>query len=228
MLGYPAHFGQIECLKLVASPRFSDKRLGYLGIMLLLDENQEVLMLVTNSLKKCVIDSFGMTAYPQLIVLFAQRHEPFQHVRRRPGTLHFRQYLVGRNVSRSVQRDRKAARQQQYLHPEEGTFHPSFSAMASYPFVVLQAALCAIRVIRRVPELMDHFLEKAKSLLHDRNHGVLLAGVTLVNEMCEVDENVRGEFKKVRPLPLYHGVCAEPSMARNRRSHFWSSISNHS
>lgn len=55
MLGSAAHFGQIECLKLVASPRFSDKRLGYLGIMLLLDESQETLTLVTNSLKKWVI-----------------------------------------------------------------------------------------------------------------------------------------------------------------------------
>ena len=51
-LGERTHFGQIECLKLLASARFADKRLGYLGTMLLLDENQEVLTLVTNSLQK--------------------------------------------------------------------------------------------------------------------------------------------------------------------------------
>jgi len=51
MLGYPAHFGQIECLKLIVSPYYSDKRVGYLGLMLLLDEKQEVLMLSTNSLR---------------------------------------------------------------------------------------------------------------------------------------------------------------------------------
>lgn len=50
ILGEKTHFGQVECLKLLASPRFADKRLGYLATTLLLDENQEVLTLLTNSL----------------------------------------------------------------------------------------------------------------------------------------------------------------------------------
>jgi|NOAtaT_6_FD_contig_81_2470830_length_3090_multi_3_in_0_out_0_1 AP-1 complex subunit gamma-1 len=51
MLGYPTHFGQLECMKLIASPHFPEKRIGYLGLMLLLSEEADVLMLATNSLK---------------------------------------------------------------------------------------------------------------------------------------------------------------------------------
>ena len=49
MLGYPSHFGQMECLKLIAGSKFSEKRIGYLGLMLLMTETEETLMLVTNS-----------------------------------------------------------------------------------------------------------------------------------------------------------------------------------
>lgn len=51
MLGYPTHFGQMECLKLISAQTFPEKRIGYLGLTLLLTENTEVLTLVTNSLK---------------------------------------------------------------------------------------------------------------------------------------------------------------------------------
>ena len=49
MLGYPTHFGQLECLKLISSPTFPQKRVGYLGLTILLTEETEVLTLVSKT-----------------------------------------------------------------------------------------------------------------------------------------------------------------------------------
>lgn len=61
------------------------------------------------------------------------------------------------------------------------------------PYIRRKAALCAMRICRKVPDLQEHFLEKAKLLLQDRNHGVLLCGLTLITSMCEADEAEGGE-----------------------------------
>lgn len=61
------------------------------------------------------------------------------------------------------------------------------------PYIRRKAALCAMRICRKVPDLQEHFLEKAKLLLQDRNHGVLLCGITLISSLCEADEAEGGE-----------------------------------
>lgn len=45
-----------------------------------------------------------------------------------------------------------------------------------------KATLCAFRVIRRVPELMETFLPATRSLLSEKNRGILITGVTLIYE----------------------------------------------
>jgi AP-1 complex subunit gamma-1 len=61
------------------------------------------------------------------------------------------------------------------------------------PYIRRKAALCAMRICRKVPDLQEHFVEKATALLSDRNHGVLLCGLTLVTSLCEADEEEGGE-----------------------------------
>ncbi|KAH6915885.1 gamma-adaptin [Coprinopsis sp. MPI-PUGE-AT-0042] len=161
MLGSPAHFGQIECLKLVASPRFSDKRLGYLGIMLLLDENQEVLTLVTNSLKNDMNHS-NMYAVGLALCTFAN--------------------IASEEMSRDL------ANEIEKLLGSSNTY------------IRKKASLCALRVIKKVPDIADHFISKAKNLLTDRNHGVLLTAITLVTELCAIDEAFLNEFRSAVPL----------------------------
>ncbi|KAI0051024.1 Adaptor protein complex AP-1 gamma subunit [Auriscalpium vulgare] len=165
MLGSPAHFGQIECLKLVASPRFSDKRLGYLGIMLLLDESQEVLTLVTNSLKNDMNHS-NMYAVGLALCTFAN--------------------IASEEMSRDLVNE---------IEKLLGS---------SNTYIRKKASLCALRVLKKVPDLADHFITKAKNLLTDRNHGVLLTATTLVIDMVQVDPACLEEFRNAVPLLVRH------------------------
>jgi AP-1 complex subunit gamma-1 len=75
------------------------------------------------------------------------------------------------------------------------------------PYIRRKAALCAMRICRKVPDLQEHFIGKATALLSDRNHGVLLCGLTLVTSLCEADEAEGGEEGNIDEFkPLVPGL----------------------
>jgi hypothetical protein len=58
---------------------------------------------------------------------------------------------------------------------------------------------------------MDNFTSKAKSLLQINNHGVLLAGITLITEMCAADEAICQTFRKVSWPKTFGATKADDS-----------------
>lgn len=157
MLGYPTHFGQMECLKLIAAPGFPEKRIGYLGLMLLLDERQEVLMLVTNSLKQ--------------------------------DLNHSNQYIVG--LALCALGNICSAEMARDLAPEVERL-----LQFRDPNVRKKAALCSIRIIKKVPDLAENFVNAAAALLKEKHHGVLITGVQLCTDLCKVCEDALDYFRK--------------------------------
>ncbi|CAA0818295.1 AP-1 complex subunit gamma-2 [Striga hermonthica] len=157
MLGYPTHFGQMECLKLIASPGFPEKRIGYLGLMLLLDERQEVLMLVTNSIKQ------DLNQTNQYIVGLAL-------------------CALGNICSAEMARD----------------LAPEVERLLQFrdPNIRKKAALCTIRIIRKVPDLAENFINPAAALLKEKHHGVLITGVQLCTVMSKLSIEALEHFRK--------------------------------
>ncbi|ANM58063.1 apoptosis inhibitory protein [Arabidopsis thaliana] len=147
MLGYPTHFVQMECLKLIASPGFPEKRIGYLGLML---------MLVTKSLKQ---DLNHSNQYVVGLALFA----------------------LGNICSAEMAPD----------------LAPEVERLVQFrdPNIRKKAALCSTRIVRKVPDLVENFVNADASLLKEKHHGVLIRGVQLCYELCTINDEALEYFR---------------------------------
>nr|KAJ3421163.1 clathrin associated protein complex large subunit [Polyrhizophydium stewartii] len=142
--------------------------------MLLLDENQETLTLVTNCLKKYGDGAGGrrdMNNSNMFIVGLAL-------------------CTLGNIASQEMARD---------LSSEVERLLGSTNS-----YLRKKAALCALRIIRKVPDLVENFLERTQALLSERNHGVLLTGVTLLTEMCQMSPQITAVVRENVPILVRH------------------------
>ena len=57
ILGYHTEFIQMTCINLLASSSFLHKRLAYLALSTLMDENSELLLLTSNTIKNDIDNS---------------------------------------------------------------------------------------------------------------------------------------------------------------------------
>lgn len=185
VLGYPVQFGQLECLKLVASARYTDKRIGYLGAMLLLDEKSEVHLLMTNSLKN------DLNSTEQFVVGLAL-------------------CTLGAICSTEMARD---------LAGEVERLMRSSSA-----YIKKKAIICAARMIRKAPELLEQFMSATNNSLHERSHGVLIATIVLITEMCERSPEALAHYKQI--IPQLVKLLKNLMMSGNSPDHDISCISD--
>ena len=54
-------------------------------------------------------------------------------------------------------------------------------------YIRQRACLAAIRTIKNIPDTIEDFVEIINELVRDQHQSVLMACVTLMNEICKVD-----------------------------------------
>lgn len=156
MLGYNTSFIHMTCVNLLASSKFSDKRIAYVALCVLMNENSEILLLTSHTIKK------DLESPNQYIIAIALN-------------------AIGEICTAAMCRDSA----------------PEVAKLLSHsnPFIKKKAALAASKIIRKCPELLETFADKLTSVLEDKNHGVLLCGLSLTIQVFKQDESYIEKYR---------------------------------
>ncbi|EDO06323.1 Adaptin N terminal region family protein [Babesia bovis T2Bo] len=184
LMGHSTHFGRMECVNLVASGKFPDKRMAYLALSLILTEDSEFLTLAINSIK---MDLNGGNVYAA------------------EAALNLMSNLGNQEMFRELYYD--------------------LDRLVRSPEVNIRkrAIICIARMLRKLgqanlvpgPEAMElatNYFHMIPVLLGDHNHGVIMAGLNLLEVIIEYYPKCC-TFSSIYDLLLktLHTICNEPS-----------------
>ena len=165
LLGYQTEFIHMTCISLLASQNFTQKRLAYLGICMLLDEKSDILLLSSNIIKK------DLSSNNKYIVAAALT-------------------TIGEIGTPDMCRD---------------TCPEIIKCLNSTnPYIKKKAALALSKVVRSCPELIETVEQNLGTIFEDKNHGVLLSGLALVEQVFKAEPKIIKKYKKyLTPMIKY-------------------------
>ena len=157
LLGYQTEFIHMTCISLLASQNFTQKRLAYLGICMLLDEKSDILLLSSNIIKK------DLASNNKYIVAAALN-------------------TIGEIGTPDMCRD---------------TCPEIIKCLNSTnPYIKKKAALALSKVVKSCPELIETVQQNLSTIFEDKNHGVLLAGLALAEQVFKAEPKTVKKYKK--------------------------------
>ena len=157
LLGYQTEFIHMTCISLLASQNFTQKRLAYLGICMLLDEKSDILLLSSNIIKK------DLSSNNKYIVAAALN-------------------TIGEIGTPDMCRD---------TCPE---ILKCLNSTNNY--IKKKAALALSKVVKSCPELIETVSANLNTIFEDKNHGVLLAGLALAEQIFKAEPKIIKKYKK--------------------------------
>ena len=157
LLGYQTEFIHMTCISLLASQNFTQKRLAYLGICMLLDEKSDILLLSSNVIKK------DLTSNNKYIVAAALN-------------------TIGEIGTPDMCRD---------------TCPEIIKCLNNTnPYIKKKAALALSKVVKSCPELIETVQQNLGTIFEDKNHGVLLAGLALAEQVFKAEPKIVKKYRK--------------------------------
>lgn len=147
----------MTCVNLLQSNKFTEKRIAYVALCILMDEKSEVLLLTSNTIKK------DLESSNQYIVAVALN-------------------TIGEVMTADLCRD---------LSVEVGKLMSNPN-----PYIKKKAALAATRIIKKCPELLETFADKLGTYFEDKNHGVLICGISLAIQIFRAEPSYIEKYRK--------------------------------
>lgn len=179
-IGENVAYGQMEVLTLMSHDLFSYKRIGYMAASVILDESSEIAVLITHTILKDLQNTSDFRIQCLALGLLAN--------------------IGSTEMCQSVSTEVQKIISQSSTQPHISSFSSSSkSSHNGNPMLMKRAAMAAVRIIEKIPDLAENFKQSAQKLLKHGSHGVVIAGVNLMAHIIQADSSFATSWQRYAP-----------------------------